>query len=65
MWYSVEDMEKQIIRRKPETKDLTIKFRLPEGTYNLIKDQALRERRTMGSQALYFIERGIESGGLK
>jgi hypothetical protein len=63
MWYSVDGMEKQIIRRKAETKEETIKFRLPKTVYGVIKTRALQERRTMGSEALYLIERGLESIG--
>ena len=66
MWYNVVHMEKQIIRRKPETKEETIKFRLPKTVYGIIKTRALQERRTMGSEALYLIEKGLDAiGGIE
>ena len=67
MWYSVVCMEtKEKIRRKPETKEETIKFRLPKTLYGKIKVRANRERRTVGNEALYLIEKGLDAiGGIE
>lgn len=63
MWRIVAPMETIKIRRKPETKEETIKFRLPKAVYGKIKVRASRERRTIGGEVLYLIEKGLDAIG--
>ena len=57
----VDSMETKTIRRKPEVREQTINFRLPKTLYAVIRERALREHRTIGSETLYLIERGLEA----